>query len=105
MAVLIATQTATQFGRGTSRIELAIESTALPGRPVLFAVDYSNNYRKVFEWTEYTDAYGSKVPIADVRMSQNLWNRSSHILNYVDWRRGSSIISCQEFGRRGSPEG
>jgi intein/homing endonuclease len=90
---------------GTSRIELAIESTALPGRPVVSAVDISYNYRKVFEWAKYTDAFGPNVPIADIRMSRNLWNRSDPILNYVEWRQGGSVISRQDFGRQGLPAG
>ncbi len=89
----------------TSRIELGIVSTAMTDNPVLSAVDISYNYRKAFEWAKYTDAFGHNVPIADIRMSRNLWNRSDPILNYVEWRRGGAVTSRTEFGRQGLPNG
>lgn len=89
----------------TRRIELGIESTALPGRPILSAVDISYSYTKPFLWTEYTNAYGLRVPIADVRMSRNLRRPSDPILNYVEWRQGGSVTSRQDFGRQGLPPG
>ncbi len=90
---------------GTSRIELGIESTALPGNPVVSAVDISYSYTKPFQWAKYTDGFGSNVPIADVRMSRNLRNLSDPILNYVEWRRGGVVTSRQDFGNQGLPAG
>jgi hypothetical protein len=89
----------------TARIEFTVVSTAIKGHPVVAAVDISYDYRKAFEWNRYTKSFGMDVPIADIRMSKNLFDRSAPIKNYVEWRRGNQVMSHKDYGTKGLPEG
>jgi len=69
---------------GTSRLDLAIESTALPGNPIVSGFDISLSYFKMFKLDKYKKAFG-ETPMSDVRFSRNLSDPNAPMKNYIKW--------------------
>ena len=69
---------------GTSRLDLAIVSTALPGNPVVSEIDISLTYFKMFKLDKYRKAFG-EIPMADVRYARNLAGSNAPSKNYIKW--------------------
>jgi RHS repeat-associated protein len=69
---------------GTSRLDLAVYSTTMRGKPVLAGIDISYDYHKVFKLIQYRSAFGN-IPMADVRLAVDLANAANPMKNYVMW--------------------
>ncbi|WP_038291721.1 LysM peptidoglycan-binding domain-containing protein [Zooshikella ganghwensis] len=69
---------------GTSRIDLGVISTALPGNPIISGIDISYSYNKLFKLNKYKNAFG-EIPMADVRYARDLSLKNNEIKEYIIW--------------------